>query len=222
MTPKLISYKLCPYVHKAAIVLRAKDINYDIAYITLSDPPAWFRAISPMGKVPLLLVGDEVLFESTAIIEYLDETYPPRLHPDDGLQRARNRAWMAQVDACLGAYYRLAGWKSEASFPKALEKLHACFDQLEPAVVAAPFFNGEVFSLVDATYAPLFFQLTILAGVAPDVFDPARHPRIVRWKEALVGHPAVTASVVPDFRQLYLDWLSNKDSVLARRLLDDG
>ncbi len=222
MNPKLISYKLCPYVHKAAIALRVKDIPYDIQYINLSRPPQWFQDISPMGRVPLLLVGDEVLFESSAIIEYLDEVYAPRLHPIDPVKRAQNRAWMAQADGCLGAYYRLSGWKSDASFPKAIEKLHACFDQLEPAVAAAPFFNGETFSLVDATFGPLFFQLNILAEIAPEVFDDARHPRIIRWKKALVTHKAVVTAVVPDFRDLYLDWLSNKESVLARRLLDAG
>ncbi len=219
MRPKLISYKLCPYVHKAAIALRAKDIPYDIAYIDLSTPPQWFRDISPLGKVPLLLVENEELFESTAIVEYLDDVYFPRLHPAEPLKRARNRAWMALVDACLGAYYRLVGWKSEATFPKALEKLHACFDQLEPAVTATPFFNGETFSLVDATFAPLFFQLNILAEMTPNLFDNARHPRIVRWKNALIAHEAIVTTVVPDFRELYLDWLSNKESVLARRAL---
>jgi glutathione S-transferase len=159
MRPKLISYKLCPYVHKAAIAPRVKNIPYDIEYINLSRPPQWFRDISPLGKVPLLLVDNAALFESTAIIEYLDEVYPPRLHPAEPVERARNRAWMAQVDACLGAYYRLAGWKSDASFPKAIEKLHACFDQLEPAVAAAPFFNGPTFSLVDAAFGPLNSQV---------------------------------------------------------------
>lgn len=222
MPPKLISYKLCPYVHKAAIALRAKGVVYDIAYINLSDPPEWFNDISPLGRVPLLLVGDEILFESTAIIEYLDEVYSPRLHPVDAVKRAQNRAWMAQADGCLGAYYRLAGWKSDASFPKAIEKLHACLDQLEPVAAAAPFFNGEAFSLVDATFGPLFFQLNILATFAPEIFDTVRHPRITRWKDALVTHPAVTAAVVSDFRTLYLDWLSNKDSVLARKMLEES
>ena len=217
MRPKLISYKLCPYVHKAAITLRAKSIDYEITYIDLSAPPEWFHDISPLGKTPLLLVGDTVLFESSAIIEYLDEGFLPRLHPEDLLERARNRAWMVQADNCLGAYYRLAGWKSESSFPKAIEKLHACFDLLEQEV-ATPFFNGDSFSMVDATFGPLFFQLNILAEIAPELFDPARHPHIIRWKKALVSHPAVTETVSHDFRDLYLLWLSKKDGVLARML----
>ena len=219
MTPKLISYKLCPFVHKAAIVLRAKNIAYDIRYISLSDPPDWFRDISPLGKVPLLLLDDDVLFGSSAIAEYLDEVYPVRLHPEDPVARAKNRAWMAFADRCIGDYYRLAGWKSASGYPKAREKLHSLFDQLETAVEARPFFNGPHFSLVDAAYGPLFFHLSILDSLAPGIFDADRHPLIVRWKETLIGHDAVRGAVVPDFQDIYLDWLGNKESYLGRLAL---
>ena len=220
MSLKLISYKLCPYVHKAAVALRAKGIPYDIEYIDLRRPPDWFRRISPLGKVPLLLVGDDVLFESTAIIEYLDEAHPPRLHPDDLILRAKHRAWILFADACLRDYYRVALREDEAGFEEALARLHGDFDQIESAVTGEPFFAGPEFSLVDAAYGPLFFQLDILAGIHPAIFDPDRHPRIVRWKQALVAHPAVRASVVSDFRELYLDWLSMKDSYLAQLWLE--
>ena len=219
MRPKLISYKLCPYVHKAAIALRAKQIPYDIDYIDLARPPDWFRRISPLGKVPLLLVGDDVLFESTAIIEYLDEAYPPRLHPDDLIARAKHRAWILFSDTCLSDYYRVILREDEVRFSEALARLHRDFDQLEPAVAAAPFFAGERFSLVDAAYGPLFFQLDIVAQVEPALFDPDRHPRLMRWKDALITHPAVREAVVSDFRERYLDWLSTKDSFLAEKLL---
>ncbi len=79
------------------ILLRAKDIEFDVTYINLQDKPDWFLELSPHGKVPVLKVGDEVLFESNAIAEYLDEVVPPRLHPEDPLARAKNRAWTDYV-----------------------------------------------------------------------------------------------------------------------------
>ena len=218
MALKLISYKLCPYVHKAAIALCAKHIPYDITYIDLRRPPDWFRRISPLGKVPLLLVDDAILFESTAIIEYLDEAHPPRLHPEDLIARAQHRAWILFADTCLRDYYRMALRQDEDAFEDALERLHRSFDQLEPAV-AGPFFAGDAFSLVDAAYGPLFFHLAILADIEPAIFDPDRHPRITGWKDALVTHPAVSKSVVSDFRERYLDWLTMRDSYLAERWL---
>ena len=78
---KLCSFKTCPWVQRAAIVLRAKNVAYDITYINRDKRPDWFLAVSPHSKVPVLLVNDkEALFESSAIAEYLDETAAPRLH----------------------------------------------------------------------------------------------------------------------------------------------
>ena len=73
------------------IVLRAKQIPFEVTYIDLTDKPDWFLAISPHGKVPVLRVDDVPLFESNAIAEYLEEAEAPRLHPEDLLARARNR-----------------------------------------------------------------------------------------------------------------------------------
>ncbi|HVK69280.1 MAG TPA: glutathione S-transferase family protein, partial [Polyangium sp.] len=95
----LISHELCPYVQRAAIVLAEKGVAFERIDIDLSNKPDWFLAISPLGKVPLLRVRDEsgkeaVLFESIAICEYLEETQPgPKLHPEDPIERARDRAW---------------------------------------------------------------------------------------------------------------------------------
>ncbi len=90
----LVSFDLCPYVQRAAIVLAEKGVPFKRVDVDLADKPDWFRAISPLGKVPLLKVGGEVLFESAVIVEYLEETEGPALHPADPLAKAKHRAWM--------------------------------------------------------------------------------------------------------------------------------
>src|SRR5438270_2942739 len=79
----LISHDLCPYVQRAVIALTEKGVPFDRIYVGLANKPDWFRAISPLGKVPLLKVGDAVIFESAVILEYLEETQPKPLHPVD-------------------------------------------------------------------------------------------------------------------------------------------
>src|SRR6187431_2734893 len=77
MTSKfmLCSFKTCPWVQRAAIVLCAKQVPYDITYIDRDKRPDWFLAISPHSKVPVLMIdGKHALFESNAIAEYLEET----------------------------------------------------------------------------------------------------------------------------------------------------
>lgn len=82
----LISHHLCPYVQRAAIALREKDVPFERVDIDLAKKPDWFLKISPLGKVPLLRIprdgGEAILFESTVICEYLEETQAgPKLHP---------------------------------------------------------------------------------------------------------------------------------------------
>jgi hypothetical protein len=107
----LVSHALCPYVQRAAIVLAEKGAAFERRWVDLADKPAWFRAVSPLGKTPVLLVGDAALFESAVICEYLDETIAPRLLPDDAIARARERGWIALASAMLdaiAAYYNAA------------------------------------------------------------------------------------------------------------------
>ena len=55
-TLTLVSHLLCPYVQRAAIALREKDVPFERVVIDLANKPDWFVAISPLGKVPLLRV----------------------------------------------------------------------------------------------------------------------------------------------------------------------
>src|SRR5271154_4426653 len=80
----LVSFKTCPWVQRAAIALREKDIEFEFRHIEPDNRPDWFLAISPHKKVPVLRIDDKIsLFESSAISEYLDETIAPPLHPQD-------------------------------------------------------------------------------------------------------------------------------------------
>src|SRR5580698_8046571 len=82
----LVSFKTCPWVQRAAIVLREKNIAFEFRHIEPDNRPDWFLAISPHKKVPVLRIDEKAsLFESNAIAEYLDETIAPRLHPADPL-----------------------------------------------------------------------------------------------------------------------------------------
>ena len=99
----LVSFKTCPWVQRAAIVLREKAIDFEFRHIEPDNRPDWFLAISPHKKVPVLRIDDTVsLLESNAIAEYLDETIQPRLHPDDPVERAINRAWTDYVPTFAG------------------------------------------------------------------------------------------------------------------------
>src|SRR5512141_1835915 len=92
---KLVSFDICPYVERSRIVLLEKRLPHEIEFIELANKPAWFLQISPMGRVPVLLVDGRPIFESMVINELLDELQPaPPLFPDAPLERAEARGWI--------------------------------------------------------------------------------------------------------------------------------
>jgi len=184
------------------IALRAKSVEFETTYINLRDKPDWFLKISPHGKVPVLLVDDQPLFESNAIAEYLDETVAPKLHPADPLQRARHRAWTDFVpdfsSGLSGVYYAKTKQDSDAAHETARKRLDRIEYALATDKTPGPYFGGDRLSLVDAAYAP-FFQRFLMADALLKTGLLADYPKAKAWADALLASEVVTGSVADVF-----------------------
>jgi glutathione S-transferase len=214
---KLVSFKACPFVQRAVIVLKMKAIDYEIEYIDLACPPDWFLAISPLKKVPLLIVENSVIFESSVINEYIDEAFPVnRLHPEALLSKAQNRSWIEFCANVFMATFRLTINESKVEFEQTLATLMQDFDQLEKKLINQPFFNGENFSLVDATYAPAFQRLNYLHSIHGAIFDKKRHPHIFKWQGKLLKLSEVKRSCVPEIEELYFNLLWTRQGYITQ------
>jgi len=211
MSLHLISFKTCPFVQRAVITLRHKNIDFDITYIDLADPPDWFLEISPLGKVPVLKVDDDILFESAVINEYLDDITDGALQPKDPLARAKNRAWIEFASNMLGNLYMMKMSKDEEQFQKYREQLVSQFHRVENNLGDGPWFNGEEFSLADTAFAPLFRQNSVANGKL-SVIDPASMPKVDAWSKRLSALPAVQGSVVDEFESLYIAAMEKNES----------
>jgi glutathione S-transferase len=218
MKPKLISFKLCPFVQKAVLTLLEKGIDYDIEYIDLLNPPAWFKEISPLGKVPVVVIGEQVLFESSVIVEYLDEVYGEPLHPADPLQKAQNRSWMEFGNECLMNGYQIVTAADEAAFNEASDALLSKLDQLEKNLPQSKFFNGDKPSLVDLSFAPLFQRIGFIDHIVPGVVDSARHPKVTAWGQSLLQLDIMPKSAVPELEDLYAGMMKNQGGYLGSLL----
>lgn len=217
---KLCSFMTCPWVQRAAIVLQAKKIPYEITYIDRNNRPAWFLAVSPHSKVPVLLIDDkDALFESNAIAEYLDETVVPRLHPDDPLARARNRAWTDYVPTFASAISSTMYSDSEDEFGTRAAKISGPFGKLEEALAkrgnSGPYFNGTKLSLVDAAFAPFLQRYSFMDRLRPlGIIE--KHPLLAAWRDALVAAPAVKASTVANIEPVWQENLIVRGRWLSR------
>lgn len=217
---KLISFKLCPYVQRTVITLLAKGVPYEIEYIDLNNPPAWFKALSPLGKVPVMQVNDDqVLFESSVIQEYVDEITPPSLHPDDLLLKAQNRAWIAFGGELMGmnGLHGIVHEKDQQACDTIVGSIRGLLERLEQVHSGQRFFNGEQFNLIDAAYAPMLMRFELLKTHCQlDVLEGL--PKLQAWQRDLMTLEAVQNSVVPELPELYRGMISHYDGVMAKRL----
>ena len=205
------------------IVLRAKGIDFEITHITADDKPDWFLEISPHGKVPVLWVDDDILFESNAIAEFLDETVAPRLHPEDPVRRARNRAWTDFTSDFANAINGVNYAKSRDDQMAAMEGARKALARVEEALTLergnkGPFFNGETLCIVDAAYAPFLMRFSLVEGLCKTGLL-TDFPKVDAWRQALAECDIIKGSVVPEFREIFGANL-RKRQTYASTLLD--
>jgi glutathione S-transferase len=219
----LVSFKTCPWVQRSAIVLREKNTPFEFRHIEPDNRPDWFLAISPHKKVPVLRIDDKVsLFESSAINEYLDETITPRLHPDDPVARAINRAWTDYVPTFSEMVTGQAYADDEAAYKAAIAKIPVAFERLERALAAqgaGPLFNGAKYSLVDAAYAPFLQRYVFLDRIRPlGVIE--KFPRLKAWTDVLMKRASTHSFPEAEFEALYRLNVKRRKKYLSQFLAD--
>jgi glutathione S-transferase len=218
MKLKVVSFKVCPFVQRVLIVLQYKGIKYDVEYIDLASPPEWFLAISPLKLVPLLIVDDEVIFESSVINEYIEETYDVKMHPINPIEKAHNRSWIEFGSSISMCTFRLTILQKKSEFNDALIELVDYFNQVEKVLVNEPFFNGDKLSLVDATYAPAFQRIDFIEQIYGSIYDKKRHIRVINWKNRLLDIEHLKKSAVPELKDLYYKLLWTRQGYISQFL----
>ena len=185
------------------------------AWISISpNKPDWFLAISPLGKTPVLQVGDVAIFESAVILEYLEETQLSPLHPADPLRRAEHRAWIEFGSAVLSDIAGFYAAADEATFNAKTAQLEQRFGRLESRVASSPWFDGENFSLVDAVFGPVFRYFDVFDEIA-DFGILAGKPKLARWRQSVAARPSVRTAVSADYAALLRNFLDRRDSWLS-------
>ena len=222
-TLTLISHPLCPFVQRAAIVLLEKQVPFRRINVDLSDKPAWFLEISPAGKVPLLQVAqaggfNEILFESVAICEYLQEAHPePNLYPEALLERAKHRAWIEFGSATLAEAWGFLNAKDHGTANVKANSLKDKLAQLEKVLGLGPYFDGETFGMVDAVFAPVFRYFDVLQGdSSASLFTD--FPEVDAWRRRLMVRASVIAAVSADYPALFRAHLRRQKALLMEEI----
>lgn len=156
-----------------------------------------YLAINPYGRIPALVDGDQALFESTAILEYLEEKFPnPSLLPDDPVERAHVRMLCKLCDLEYSNHAVViqrpkrklpeADWDLEA-FAAEQPRIALHYEFLEDWLRDREWLVGGRFTLADLCYVPfLHFE---------HLLDVALPPRVQRWMDRLMQRDSAQQTV---------------------------
>ncbi len=205
---EIYSAALCPFAHRSRLTLREKNISYKLIEIDLQNKPANFLEISPYGKVPVLKHGENRVWESTIINEYLDETFPePPLLPKELIQRAHARIWINFADTRLFTTSGKLLYGRDSQPTALLQELTEYLLFIEREGLAKisdrePYWLGSELSLVDLTFYPWFEQINVLEHFRGFQIPPGLD-RLNQWQAAVANRESVKSIANPP--EFYLD-----------------
>jgi glutathione S-transferase len=214
-----MSHTLCPYVQRAAISLAEKNVPFERTYIDLANKPDWFLKISPLGKTPVLSVHEQSIFESAAILEYLEETLPTPLHPDDPMTRAQHRGWIEFGSAILNDITGFYAARETEIFADKTVSLSAKFARLEEQLGGGPYFHGDTFTLVDAVFGPIFRYFDTFDEIG-DFGILTGKTKVQAWRAELAVRPSIIGAVSVNYPEQLRTFLLNRKSHLSDVIMD--
>jgi len=208
----IYGFPFSPYVRSVALALQIKDVPYRQHYIDLRPVEgglgsAGHRALHPFARVPILEDDGFRIYETQAIVRYLDAKYPqPPLQPSEPQAIGR----MSQMLGVLDCYLFSQGIRpvgaervvrpalmgatpDEALVAKALGDIAVCISALDQLVSGDRFLVGDTISLADIMLAP---HLHLISPV-PEVRAMLKGTQLAAWLDRILVHPAMVATMPP-------------------------
>jgi glutathione S-transferase len=202
---KLYDRHTSPNCQRTRIVLYEKNLPYETIPVDLvakEQKRPEFLKMNPYGKVPVLVDGDTILYESCIINEYLEDKYPnPPLLPKDPGQRAKIRIGIDfGVNGTYPVYEKLRnemfkpeGERDAGVIDEARTALKKLLQRFENDLGDKPYLAGD-FSLLDAAVVPRFLRLAVWEAITPEL------RRLSGWLERMKGRASVQKIIASGMR----------------------
>jgi glutathione S-transferase/RNA polymerase-associated protein len=205
----LYEHPLSPYAQKVKIALREKGVAFDLALpdgVGVGGAGGDFLAANPRAEVPALIDGETRIFDSTIILEYIEDKWPtPALLPASPAERARVRMLEEVMDTHfepinwgmgeLNWFRRAEGALADTLRAKAADQTRGYFAWLERELGGREWFNGEAFGWGDLSVVP---YVNGSVGVG---HPPAEGSRLAAWLVRVNARPSV-ARTTQESRQI--------------------
>ena len=179
------------------MVLHEKGVPFETREVDLENKSEEFLSVSPTGKVPVVIVDGDVLYESNVVNQFLDEvTGEPGLLPEDPKERAYARIWMSLADSDFYPAVFVASMGHERGFSEervqeALEKLKKALGNLEERLEGRDFL-ADGFSLADIAHAGNFVGLRKLEERGEVSLEG--YPNVAAWMERVEARESFKAA----------------------------
>lgn len=177
-----------PYARKIQIILAEKELEAQLVTVDLGNKPPEFLALGPIAKVPVLVDGEQVVFDSTVIAEYLEDRYPqPSMYGSGWEARLISRRWEELGDSIGDAAITVFFGREPVGVAKAQS-------QLDRVLVYAEEHLGELEGGFGVAHASLLSGLGYLSFRLGDGWKES-HPLLASWVEAQQERPSVATTV---------------------------
>ncbi|MBX9713376.1 MAG: glutathione S-transferase N-terminal domain-containing protein [Pseudomonadaceae bacterium] len=181
------------YSHRVRIVLAEKGVSAEIIDVEPGRYPPKLTEVNPYGSLPTLVDRDLALYESTVVMEYLDERYPhPPLLPVYPVARANSRLLMHRIqrDWCRHVDLIQDPRSKESARVQARKELRESLTGVSPLFVDKAYFLSDELSLVDCCLLPILWRLPVLGIELPKPAKP-----LLDYMDRQFARPAFQASL---------------------------
>lgn len=157
------------YSHRVRIVLAEKGVTVDVVDVDPTDIPEELSEINPYNSLPTLLDRELCLYNTSAMMEYLDERFPhPPLLPVYPVARAESRQFVYRIERDWCPLVKtICDGKNKDAVTKARQELKESLVAIAPIFAEKPFFMSEEFTLVDCCLAPILWRLDVFGIELP-------------------------------------------------------
>jgi glutathione S-transferase len=196
---KLYDFLPCPFGQKVRIVLAEKSLTYELIQIDLAQSDQRrpeFQRLNPFARVPVLVDEDTTVYDSTIIIEYLEDEYPePPVLPTIGSSALRARArlfedfadasFTPQVGQLMAEMARAEGERDQARLQRLHRLIERALDYLNHELTGQQFLAGD-FSVADISFVPRMLVLGDLGIEAS-----TNRPNVDAWIKRMLERPSI-------------------------------
>jgi len=192
---KLIALPTSPFSARILIQVYEKGIELPVEYPAPDVTPQQHASLNPIGRTPILVVGNDFIIESGAIQEYLEDLYPvPSLRGADAMETAKMRAFVRTVDLYLfpGVFGLRALRDDAGGLQEAVQSVCTTVDGLQALLGAHGYACGKHLTLADCTLVPACFYLErFFARFGQESVFVSR-PRLQDWWATVQRHESVS------------------------------